>query len=204
MRGYHELADEGCLAVLGPYITDNALALVPATQERHVPLVSNNGSKPFHSYYGFTIGNGGVSEEGAIMAGWLRANGHNRVAMVTEISPGGNEYSKAFRDSARRNGLDIVGEVFIEQNGARLEEGLTLLRDTVKPDALMDKIMRNVAGTTVCDPFMGTGSTGVAALRTGKQFTGIEHNPKHFATAVERISAAWAEIEAATHQQSAA
>ena len=62
---------------------------------------------------------------------------------------------------------------------------------TVKPDELMDKILRNVAGKTVCDPFMGTGSTGVAAIKAGKTFTGIEHNPKHFATAVRRITAAW-------------
>lgn len=67
---------------------------------------------------------------------------------------------------------------------------------TVKPPALMDKIVRNAAGASICDPFMGTGSTGVAALRAGKRFTGIEHNPKHFATAIERIRAAWAEIEA--------
>lgn len=66
---------------------------------------------------------------------------------------------------------------------------------TVKPDAVMDKIMRNVAGTTVCDPFMGTGSTGVAAIRAGKRFVGIEKNERHFQTAVERITAAWAEIE---------
>lgn len=66
---------------------------------------------------------------------------------------------------------------------------------TVKPDVVMDKIMKNVAGHTVCDPFMGTGSTGVAALKAGKRFTGIEHNPKHFATAVARIEAAWAEIQ---------
>lgn len=69
---------------------------------------------------------------------------------------------------------------------------------TVKPASLMDKIMRNVAGTTVCDPFMGTGSTGVAALKAGKRFTGIEHNPTHFATAVQRITAAWAQIQGAT------
>lgn len=62
---------------------------------------------------------------------------------------------------------------------------------TVKPAELMDKIARNVAGTTVCDPFMGTGSTGVAAIKAGKIFTGIEHNPKHFATAVRRITEAW-------------
>ncbi|MBK6801683.1 DNA methyltransferase [Novosphingobium sp.] len=58
---------------------------------------------------------------------------------------------------------------------------------TVKPDALMDKIIRNVAGETVCDAFMGTGSTGVAALRAGKRFTGIEHNPAHFESACSRI-----------------
>ena len=69
---------------------------------------------------------------------------------------------------------------------------------TVKPDSLMDKIMRNVAGETVCDPFMGTGSTGVAAIRAGKRFTGIEHNPTHFQTACARISDAWAEHQRAT------
>ncbi|WP_068091027.1 DNA methyltransferase [Novosphingobium rosa] len=71
----------------------------------------------------------------------------------------------------------------------------TFSHPTVKPLSLMAKIMANVAGETVCDPFMGTGSTGVAALRAGKRFYGIEKNPQHFETAVARISAAWAEIE---------
>lgn len=68
---------------------------------------------------------------------------------------------------------------------------------TVKPDAVMAKIIANVAGRTVCDPFVGTGSTGVAAIRAGKQFTGIEHNPVHFETAVQRLNAAWLAIEPA-------
>lgn len=59
---------------------------------------------------------------------------------------------------------------------------------TVKPDAVMDKIVRNVAGESICDPFMGTGSTGVAALRAGKRFVGIERNPVHFETACRRIA----------------
>ncbi|MCB2048534.1 MAG: site-specific DNA-methyltransferase [Novosphingobium sp.] len=70
---------------------------------------------------------------------------------------------------------------------------------TVKPDDVMDKILRNVAGTNICDPFMGTGSTGVAAIRAGRRFTGIEHNPTHFETAVNRITAAWE----ASHKASA-
>jgi hypothetical protein len=61
---------------------------------------------------------------------------------------------------------------------------------TTKPAVLMDKIVANVAGTTVCDAFMGTGSTGVAAVRAGRIFTGIEHNPEHFETAVRRITEA--------------
>lgn len=68
---------------------------------------------------------------------------------------------------------------------------------TVKPDELMDKIMRNVAGASVCDPFMGTGSTGVAAIRAGKRFEGIEHNPKHFATAVQRVTEAYEAVREA-------
>lgn len=68
---------------------------------------------------------------------------------------------------------------------------------TVKPDAVMDKIIRNLAGESVCDPFMGTGSTGVAAIKAGKRFVGIEKNPVHFQTAVERISAAHLACEVA-------
>lgn len=68
---------------------------------------------------------------------------------------------------------------------------------TRKPDALMDKIVLNAGGRTICDPFMGTGSTGVAAIRAGRIFTGIEHNPKHFETAVRRITAAYRERAAA-------
>ena len=66
---------------------------------------------------------------------------------------------------------------------------------TVKPAKLMDKIMRNANGETVCDPFMGTGSTGIAALKAGKRFWGIEKNETHFATAVKRITAAWQDME---------
>lgn len=68
---------------------------------------------------------------------------------------------------------------------------------TVKPDSVMAKIIRNVSAQTICDPFMGTGSTGVAAIRAGRTFTGIEHNPRHFATAVARCTAAWEEQQAA-------
>ena len=45
-------------------------------------------------------------------------------------------------------------------------------------------------GDVVCDPFMGSGTTGVAAMRMGRKFIGIELDPGHFETAVRRIESA--------------
>jgi len=44
---------------------------------------------------------------------------------------------------------------------------------------------------TVCDPFMGSGTTGVACARQGKHFVGIEREPKYFDIACERIATAY-------------
>ena len=46
---------------------------------------------------------------------------------------------------------------------------------------------------TVCDPFMGSGTTGVACAQLGKTFTGIERERKYFDMACERISRAQAQ-----------
>lgn len=43
------------------------------------------------------------------------------------------------------------------------------------------------AGDTVLEPFLGSGTTGVACIRTGRKFIGIEKDPKYFAIAVKRI-----------------
>ena len=45
----------------------------------------------------------------------------------------------------------------------------------------------SLEGMTVCDPFMGSGTTGVACVRGNRRFVGIERDPAHFATAVERL-----------------
>jgi site-specific DNA-methyltransferase (adenine-specific) len=59
-----------------------------------------------------------------------------------------------------------------------------------KPVPLMAWCMEKAKlpeSSTVLDPYMGSGTTGIACLRTGRNFIGIEKDPKHFATAVERI-----------------
>jgi len=43
---------------------------------------------------------------------------------------------------------------------------------------------------TILDPFMGSGTTGVAAIQMGRKFVGIERDPKYFEIACKRIKLA--------------
>ena len=62
---------------------------------------------------------------------------------------------------------------------------------TVKPLEIVETLVMNssLAGETVMDPFMGTGTTGVAAVSNGRSFIGIELSETHYRTAVRRIEA---------------
>jgi DNA modification methylase len=44
---------------------------------------------------------------------------------------------------------------------------------------------------TILDPFMGSGTTGVAAIQLGRKFIGIELDPDYFDIACKRIEEAW-------------
>lgn len=59
-----------------------------------------------------------------------------------------------------------------------------------KPFKLMRWLVERASlpGETVLDPFMGSGTTGVAAINLGRQFVGIELEPKYFDIACKRIS----------------
>ena len=46
---------------------------------------------------------------------------------------------------------------------------------------------------TILDPFMGSGTTGVAALQLGRSFIGIGREPKYFDIACRRIEQAHAQ-----------
>jgi hypothetical protein len=56
-----------------------------------------------------------------------------------------------------------------------------------KPVDLIEALLR-VCGDTVCDPFMGSASTGVACVKQGKKFVGIEIERRYFDLACERIA----------------
>lgn len=69
---------------------------------------------------------------------------------------------------------------------------------TQKPVAVMQFCISELPkgfGNVVCDPFMGSGTTGVACVRMGRSFIGIEQKRKYFLTACQRIKKTYAEYK---------
>ena len=65
---------------------------------------------------------------------------------------------------------------------------------TQKPLALMKWCIEQAGNPeTILDPFMGSGTTGVAAIQLGRKFIGIEREEKYFNIAVQRIEQAHAQ-----------
>jgi site-specific DNA-methyltransferase (adenine-specific) len=80
------------------------------------------------------------------------------------------------------------------------EVGQKRLHDTQKPVALMEWCLQVAGvpqGATVLDPYMGSGTTGVACLNTGRRFIGIEKDASCFAIAQERLAVASSQLRMA-------
>jgi site-specific DNA-methyltransferase (adenine-specific) len=61
---------------------------------------------------------------------------------------------------------------------------------TQKPLRVMEWSLGFIRGKTILDPFMGSGTTGVACIQLGRKFIGIEIEPKYFDIACRRIEEA--------------
>jgi site-specific DNA-methyltransferase (adenine-specific) len=104
----------------------------------------------------------------------------------------------------------------LQDPGPQFKHGVTLrqienterkgnVHPCVKPTNLMAYLCRLVTppGGTVLDPFMGSGSTGKAAMLEGFQFIGIEREAESFQIANARIRAAAQEIKTKTSSMQA-
>lgn len=115
----------------------------------------------------------------------------------------GAPYKKTHRsdnkdDCAYGKSTRISGEVTVNE-GLRFPSsvmaaisnpsGRGQLHPTQKPVALMEYLIRTYTnpGDTVLDNTMGSGTTGVAAVQSGRSFIGIERDPDYFKIAQERV-----------------
>lgn len=71
------------------------------------------------------------------------------------------------------------------------ESGVRNVHPTQKPIAVIEWCLSLIPSyKSILDQFMGSGTTGVACVRTGRTFTGIEIEPRYFDIACRRIEAA--------------
>src|SRR6476660_3686154 len=134
--GFKYLVDEGCIGVAGAYSSDNAITVAPLANELQVPLLSWAGTERLQGDYCFRLGNGDVGGDAALVVAWLAKHGHTRVAVLSEISPNGEEYFRYFRQECRRRGISIAAVETVSQSPDDLAANLAGLR-RVEPDALV-------------------------------------------------------------------
>ncbi len=85
------------------------------------------------------------------------------------------------------DGFDSLFKCSIKHGAERRESGG---HATPKPVQLMEHLVKlfTKPGNMILDPFMGSGSTGVAALHNGRLFTGIEIDEQYVKVSEERLS----------------
>ena len=69
------------------------------------------------------------------------------------------------------------------------------IHPTQKPIRVMKWCLEKLGDdvNSICDPFMGSGTTGISCANFGKKFIGIEKEPKYFDIACKRIEQAYAQ-----------
>ncbi len=127
--GYEWLCDQGCVAILGPMISDNSLNIQETVNRRKVPVIGWTGAWRFASEYCFTIANGDIPTEGVMCAQWLAAKGFKNVGMFWEQGSSGGDYAEFFREEAGRLGLTITRDVKLGPNPRGFVDHLRAMRD---------------------------------------------------------------------------
>ena len=127
----------------------------------------------------------------------------------TGTSAGGGKHTKGVGDNQQGNAFgsysggqpqDTIGygdsgsaaRFFYCAKASKSERGEGNIHPTVKPIALMEYLVKLITpeGGIVLDPFMGSGTTGIAAMNLNRGFIGIEKEPEYFNIAKSRIERA--------------
>ena len=106
----------------------------------------------------------------------------------TSIKVGNNMFPSNIMTVA---GMDeMLDRHFLIRKPSRREKGAGNIHMTVKPLVLCEHLIELATfreDSVVLDPFMGSGTTALAAMRTGRNFIGIEINQEYITVASERL-----------------
>ena len=115
---FGELVDEGCVAVIGPHISDNTVAVRAEIERRfRVPAISVCGSEDWLGKWTFLLNNGSMTDEPILWAHLMAKAGQPTAGVLVERSYIGQAYLQNFRRAAQFEGIQIVAEEYIAQTG---------------------------------------------------------------------------------------
>jgi len=133
--------------------------------------------------------------------------GNGKVLYNPQMIPGKPYYRGKVKNDGVETAPTKKGKVVIDENKTGLRYPKTVLNidgnnrlnhkhPTQKPIELYEYLIRTYTneGDTVLDIAMGSGTTGVACVQTGRNFIGIEIDPKYFEIAEARIAEAKLQI----------
>ena len=113
---------------------------------------------------------------------------------LRRVLPLGDSFEEALQATIRRREETLAAaREEASKNAARWSDVLTYRTVTEgrhpceKPVGLMSELLLVEEWASILDPFMGSGSTGVASVKLGRSFIGIEREPKYFDIACKRI-----------------
>ena len=94
------------------------------------------------------------------------------------------------KQSGKRIKGDYTTKSLVYKSGQNRADKKLYGHPTIKPVPLLLKYLTNHSdtGDVVFDPFMASGSTGVACMNTNRKFIGIELDSDYFRIALERIT----------------
>jgi len=100
------------------------------------------------------------------------------------------EYCLYFRKGGYCNPVDYYHAKTVWDIPINIKDKEKYKHPTIKPLPIIETLVKNSSkkGDTVLDPFLGSGTTAVAALKNGRNYIGIEINPKWYEIAQKRVN----------------
>jgi ABC-type branched-subunit amino acid transport system substrate-binding protein len=125
---FAELVDEGCVAVIGPHISDNTVAVRDEVERRfRVPAISVCGSEHWLGEWTFLLNNGSMTDEPILWAHLMAKAGQQTAGVLVERSYIGQEYFLNFRRAVQYEGIQIVAQEYIAQTGQDITSAVEAL-----------------------------------------------------------------------------
>jgi len=153
-------------------------------------IYGDNKTTPETGRFPANVMHDGLQEEWARYFYCPKVSSAERNRGLENFEPKPMAWGNQAKAELKRGNLDFVG------SGDGTKHNKVAMRvnthPTVKPQELMKYLCRLVTpkGGTVLDPFMGSGSTGMAAKDEGFEFIGIEKEKEYFEIAEARIKTA--------------